>query len=122
MGKMYFPYVEDTLKVIVDLFSYKHSKDIRLSCMHIAKNLMMSCDKEDYMAKVLGAAMPHFLQELANLCKLNNHEEIVTVLTLLVDCFKLLTSPLIDIKYVIEMINGCTSSLKVCSEQKKEVI
>jgi len=65
--------------------------------MKIAKNLMMACDTEDKMAVVLSASMPHYIKELDNLCQLNNYQEIVILLTLLVECYKLLTSPLIDV-------------------------
>ncbi len=58
MGKSFFPFLEPTLKIITEYFTFSKSREIRETAMKTLKHLLMACDTEDKMAIVFNAALP----------------------------------------------------------------
>jgi hypothetical protein len=46
-GKSFFPYVENTLKLVNSYFSFKHSQHIREKAVSIVNHLLLACSEEN---------------------------------------------------------------------------
>mmetsp|Transcript_13988 Transcript_13988/g.11952 ORF Transcript_13988/g.11952 Transcript_13988/m.11952 type:complete len:465 (+) Transcript_13988:1816-3210(+) len=120
MGKAFYPYITQTLPVVVNHFE-DHMKLIRKKCLKSVNNMVMACQNENDCADILENSLPQMLESMNCRIKVADNNELHYIWKHLLKSLRILTGPVLSEKLVADIINQAAKTITLCKELKQKV-